>query len=58
MVSQECSDYVVREAIRSGVLGYVSKTEMGGQFISAIEAALRGERFVLGILDEGIKSDA
>ena len=52
MVSQECSAAAVQEAVRSGVMGYVRKVEMASQLIPAIEAALRGKRLVLGMLDE------
>jgi DNA-binding NarL/FixJ family response regulator len=52
MASEECSDDIVQEAIRSGALGYVRKTEMASQLIPAIEAALQGKRLMLGIPDD------
>jgi DNA-binding NarL/FixJ family response regulator len=52
MASQECSADVVHEAIRVGVLGYVRKTEVDSQLLPAIEAALQGKRFVLGMVDD------
>jgi DNA-binding NarL/FixJ family response regulator len=52
ITSIEASADFVQEAIRSGALGYVRKTEMVSQLLPAIEAALQGKRFVLGILDD------
>ncbi len=45
-VSQESSPDVVREAFASGAMGYVVKTDATVELISAIDALLRGEKFV------------
>ena len=52
MASEECSDDIVREAIRSGVLGYVRKSEMDSQLVPTIEAALQGKCLLPGMLEE------
>jgi len=44
-VSQESSPDVVREALSTGE-GYVVKTEAGRELLTAVDAVLRGERFV------------
>jgi DNA-binding NarL/FixJ family response regulator len=49
MASEECSDDIVQEAIRSGVLGYVRKSEMASQLVPTKEAALQGKRCMLGM---------
>jgi DNA-binding NarL/FixJ family response regulator len=49
MASMECSDDFVQEAVRSGVMGYVKKTEMVSQLVPTIEAAIQGKRFLLGM---------
>jgi hypothetical protein len=45
------------EAIRSGVIGYVRKTEMATELMPTIEAALRGKSRVLGMRAEGRACD-
>lgn len=45
-VSQESSADVVQEAFRSGALGYVVKIDAGSELLTAVEAVLRGKRFV------------
>ena len=52
IASMETSADFVQEAIRSGALGYVRKTEMASQLLPTIRAALQGKRFVLGQLDD------
>jgi DNA-binding NarL/FixJ family response regulator len=45
-LSQESSADVVQEALRLGALGYVAKAHAGSELLPAVEAVLRGERFV------------
>jgi len=45
-VSQESSVEVVQEALGLGACGYVVKTDARRELIQAIDAVLRGERFV------------
>ena len=45
-VSQASSADVVQEALRSGALGYVAKTQAGIDLLAAVEAICQGERFV------------
>jgi DNA-binding NarL/FixJ family response regulator len=45
-VSQECSAEVVQEALSAGACGYIVKTDAGSELLDAVDAALRGERFV------------
>jgi DNA-binding NarL/FixJ family response regulator len=45
-VSQESSADVVQEAFNSGALGYVVKINAASELLVAVEAVLRGERFV------------
>jgi len=45
-VSQESSSDVVQEAFRSGGTGYVVKARVGSELLAAVDAVLRGERFV------------
>jgi DNA-binding NarL/FixJ family response regulator len=49
MASEEYSDDIVQEAVRSGALGYVRKSEIVSQLIPTIEAALKGKRLLLGM---------
>ena len=44
--SQESSDDVAREALSSGALGYVVKTQAGIEFLAAVAAVLEGRQFV------------
>jgi DNA-binding response OmpR family regulator len=46
VLSQESSLDVVNEALGLGVLGYVVKAAAGTELLPAVEAVLRGERFV------------
>jgi len=45
-ISQESSPEVVAEALNLGALGYVHKTRAGSDLLPAIDAVLRGKRFV------------
>jgi DNA-binding NarL/FixJ family response regulator len=45
-ISQESSTDVVQEAFSSGATGYLVKTDVGIDLLIAINAVLRGERFV------------
>jgi DNA-binding NarL/FixJ family response regulator/lambda repressor-like predicted transcriptional regulator len=45
-LSQESSDDVVQEALELGALGYVWKSDAAQELLVAVEAVLRGERFV------------
>ena len=45
-VSQESSADVVQEALATGARGYVVKTDAGSELLTAVDAVLRGERFV------------
>ncbi len=45
-VSQETSAEVVQEALKTGASGYVAKVDAGRELRTAMEAALRGERFL------------
>src|SRR5262249_10095746 len=56
-VSQESSPEVVGEAMYLGALGYVQKQRAGGDLMPAIEAALKGSRFVSSGLQVGQGAD-
>jgi DNA-binding NarL/FixJ family response regulator len=45
-VSQESSSDIVQAALAGGAKGYVVKTDAGSELLSAVNAVLRGERFV------------
>lgn len=45
-VSQESSTEVVQEALGTGALGYIVKTDAGSELLEAVDAVLRGEQFV------------
>ena len=45
-VSQESSAEAVQEALGTGARGYVVKTDAGSELLEAVNAVLRGERFV------------
>jgi len=45
-LSQESSEDVVHEALSLGARGYVLKTQAGSELLSAVEAVLRGKKFV------------
>jgi DNA-binding NarL/FixJ family response regulator len=45
-VSQESAADVVGEALSTGASGYVAKTDAGSELVTAINAVLRGEKFV------------
>ena len=45
-VSMELSPEIVREALATGAVGYVAKPDAAGELLIAVEAALRGERFI------------
>jgi DNA-binding NarL/FixJ family response regulator len=52
-VSMDDSLDVVQVALGTGALGYVYKADAGSELLAAVEAVLRGERFV----SSGIKGD-
>ena len=45
-VTQNSDIEVVQAALRNGALGYVLKADAGSELLPAIEAAMKGERFV------------
>ena len=45
-VSQECSVDVVQTVLTLGASGYVVKMDAGSELLTAVDAVLRGERFV------------
>ena len=45
-VSQQSSPDLVQAALETGALGYVVKSDAGGELLPAVEAVLRGQRFV------------
>jgi DNA-binding NarL/FixJ family response regulator len=45
-VTQESSSELVREAFEAGASGYVVKTDAGRELLAAVEAVLRGEKFL------------
>ena len=45
-LSQESSPDIVREALNLGALGYVTKTRVASDLITAVEEVLQGRRFV------------
>ena len=45
-VSQETSTDVVEEALKTGAEGYVCKMDSGAELLAAIDAVLRGERYI------------
>jgi DNA-binding NarL/FixJ family response regulator len=50
-VSEECSRFVVEEAIRLGVAGYVNKLHIHDELMKAIETVLAGKVFIGSGLD-------
>jgi DNA-binding response OmpR family regulator len=54
-LSQDNSLDVVQEALSTGALAYVHKAQAGSELLPAVEAVLRGERFVSSSL-KGYKS--
>jgi CheY-like chemotaxis protein len=50
-LTQESSPQIVQEALRLGALGYVVKSQAGRQLIAAVDAVLRGQKFVSGGLE-------
>ena len=51
-VSQESAADVIGEAFRLGALGYIAKTDVGSELLSAVNAVLRGETFASSRLAE------
>lgn len=51
-VSQDASLDVVREALNIGARGYVIKADAAGEITTAVEAVLRGERFLSTALED------
>src|SRR5262249_15608424 len=45
-LSTELSPEIVREALATGAHGYVTKVDVAGDLLVAVEAALRGDRFI------------
>jgi DNA-binding NarL/FixJ family response regulator len=45
-VTQESSAEIVAEALEVGARGYVVKSDVGSELLIAVEAVLRGERFL------------
>lgn len=45
-VSQESSADVVKAALAAGAWGYVVKTDVGRELLTAVDAVLRGKKFV------------
>jgi len=56
-VSQESSADVVQEAFRLGAVGYVSKIDAGSELLAAVDAVLRGGRFVSAKLAEHVPAE-
>ena len=56
-VSQESSADVVLEAFSSGAVGYVVKIDAGSELLAAVDAALRGRRFVSAKLVEHVPAE-
>ncbi|HET7106957.1 MAG TPA: response regulator [Candidatus Acidoferrum sp.] len=50
-LSQNSDRDVVRAALSSGALGYVHKTDAAGELLHAVDAVLRGKRFVSSSLN-------
>jgi DNA-binding NarL/FixJ family response regulator len=57
-VSQESSPEVIREAFRLGGQGYAHKSSAHGDLLVAIDAVLRGERFISSDLEFGDTTSA
>jgi DNA-binding NarL/FixJ family response regulator len=45
-VSQDSSVHVVRGALAEGAKGYVAKTDVRRELLTAVDAVLRGEQIV------------
>jgi DNA-binding NarL/FixJ family response regulator len=56
-VSQESSADVVQEAFLLGALGYVVKIGAGSELLTAVDAVLRGRRFVSATLVEHVPAE-
>lgn len=56
-ISQESSPAIVREALSLGVRGYVAKLN-ASELLAAIDAVLRGDRFVSSSLDASYLAEA
>lgn len=52
--SENRSQEIVEEALRSGAAGYVSKSDAARELLPAIEAVLQGRQFVSSILSDHI----
>lgn len=52
-VSQESSHEVVLEALRTGAIGYVLKTDAGSELMAAVNCALLGEKFMSSSISTG-----
>ena len=57
-VSQENSSDIVQGALATGAKGYVIKTDAGSELLVAVNAVLRGERFLSCSLASGDFSDS
>lgn len=51
-LSQDCSLDAVRAALSAGATGYVYKAHAGSELLAAVEAVLRGERYLSGRLKD------
>ena len=47
-MSQETSVDIVQEALATGASGYVAKADAASELLTALEAVLRGEKYVSG----------
>ena len=52
--SENRSQEIVEEALRSGAAGYVSKSDAARELLPAIEAVLQGRQFVSSILSDHV----
>jgi DNA-binding NarL/FixJ family response regulator len=58
-LTQESSEDVVQEALKSGARGYVIKINAAKDLIAAVDAVLRGEQFLgSGVANPSLLSDA
>jgi DNA-binding NarL/FixJ family response regulator len=51
-LSENRSSDIVEEAVRSGAIGYVFKTDAASALLPAVEAVLRGQQFLSASLDD------
>jgi DNA-binding NarL/FixJ family response regulator len=53
-LSENRSSDIAEEALRTGALGYVVKSDAASELLPAIQSVLRGERFVSVILTDAV----